>query len=184
MASFMEFAKKLVTSWSTKKRPKILNRKGYSLNLSLRNCWRFVARACLPILRNWLFSSVSAFVWILKAQAPITSVLNFAAASRHSTNPPFSTIFSKYFSKLSEHSTNKWNISFSFPDEKKDESLSLKGLHLSASSRKSCSDNGSTWKIILYINYIYIIIINYKNLICHSSLILWGQKKISHGIKI
>lgn len=70
-----------------------------------------------------------------------------AEISRHSISSPSAINLSRYSSKWSDHSSNKWNISFNFPKVKTGESLVLKGLHLSASSLKRCSDNGSTYKI-------------------------------------
>lgn len=75
-----------------------------------------------------------------------------AEISRHSISSPSTINLSRYSSKWSKHSSNKWNISFNFPKVKTGESLVLKGLHHSASSLKRCSDNGSTYKICVDIS--------------------------------
>ena len=99
----------------------------------------------LPILRNSLSSSKREFVLIPKAQLPITSVVNFAAKSRHSTISFFFITSSKYFSKFPALSTIRENISFSFPDVNIGESFIRIGRHLSASNKKRCCVNGSIY---------------------------------------
>ena len=113
------------------------------LQASRVSCRKLSVSTCLPIFRNSLSSSSSAFILIPNAQLPITSVVNFAATSRHSTGSPLSATLSRNFSKFPAHSTMRGNISLSLPDVNIGDSFCLSGFHLSDSKKNRCCVSGS-----------------------------------------
>lgn len=144
IVSATSFVINVVTSdCGIKNQRKLYNRGKVSRKVILRIVFKFWSKIFLPILRNSLSSSDSAFMLIPKTQLPITSVENLAVISRQSMKPPFSITFSKHCSKFSAHSNIRGNISLSLPEVNTGESFVRKGLHLLASTLKRFVANAS-----------------------------------------
>lgn len=123
----------------------LYNRGNVFRKMFLKYVVQFWSKICFPILRNSLSSFDSAFMSMPKAQLPITSVVNLAANSWHSTGSFFSASFSRHCSKFLADSHIKENISFSLPEVNTGESLVRNGRHLVASTLKRFDPSWSVW---------------------------------------